>query len=161
MDKLIARQVLFMLHRKKTKAMAIIAARKKKISSPASVTATAVGVDARHRLVSRSPADDGLPDIFSLIGKAENIEQAASAMQAMSHPLRIKILCMLSSGEMMVQELVDAVGTTQSNVSQHLRILKIGGIVGARKEATRTYYRIEDRRIVRMITLMRDIFCAT
>ena len=107
----------------------------------------------------RLPADEPNTDIFALIGKSENIEQAAIAMQAMSHPLRIKILCMLSSGEMIVQDLVDAVGTTQSNVSQHLRILKDCGIVASRKDATRIYYRIEDRRIVRMITLTRDIFC--
>lgn len=109
--------------------------------------------------VKRLPADEPSSDIFALIGRSENIEQAAVAMQAMSHPLRIKILCMLSSGEMIVQDLVDAVGTTQSNVSQHLRILKDCGIVASRKDATRIYYRIEDRRIVRMITLTRDIFC--
>lgn len=109
--------------------------------------------------VKRLPAEEPPSDIFALIGRSENIEQAAVAMQAMSHPLRIKILCMLSSGEMIVQDLVDAVGTTQSNVSQHLRILKDCGIVGSRKDATRIYYRIEDRRIVRMITLTRDIFC--
>ena len=98
-------------------------------------------------------------DIFALIGRAENIEQAAVAMQAMSHPVRIKILCMLSSEEQMVQDLTDAIGTSQSNISQHLRILKACGIVGARKEATKTYYRIEDARIFKMITLTRDIFC--
>ena len=110
-------------------------------------------------VVKRMPTDEPPTDIFALIGRSENIEQAAIAMQAMSHPLRIKILCMLSSTEMIVQDIVDAVGTTQSNVSQHLRILKDCGIVASRKDATRIYYRIEDRRIVRMITLTRDIFC--
>ena len=110
-------------------------------------------------MAKRMPADEPPTDIFALIGRSENIEQAAIAMQAMSHPLRIKILCMLSSTEMIVQDIVDAVGTTQSNVSQHLRILKDCGIVASRKDATRIFYRIEDRRIVRMITLTRDIFC--
>ena len=99
-------------------------------------------------------------DIFALIGRAENIEQAAIAMQAMSHPARIKILCMLSSGEQMVQDLTDAIGTSQSNISQHLGILKACGMISSRKEATRTYYRIDDPRILKMITLTRDIFCA-
>ena len=98
-------------------------------------------------------------DIFALLGKSENIEQAAMAMQAMSHPLRIKILCMLSSGEQMVQDITDAVGTSQSNISQHLGILKASGIISSRKEATKMYYRIDDPRILRMITLTRDIFC--
>ena len=111
---------------------------------------------------SKVPAhadEDG--DIFALIGKSENIEQAAIAMQAMAHQLRIKILCLLSSGEMIVQEIVDAVGTTQSNVSQHLGILKASGLIESRKDATRIYYRIADARILKMISLTRDIFCST
>ncbi|HEX9389815.1 MAG TPA: metalloregulator ArsR/SmtB family transcription factor [Usitatibacteraceae bacterium] len=122
-------------------------------------TASSAARRAAAKAAKKLPTEDVSEDIFALIGKSENIEQAAVAMQAMSHPLRIKILCMLSSGEMIVQDIVDAVGTTQSNVSQHLRILKDCGIVGSRKDATRIYYRIEDRRIVRMITLTRDIFC--
>lgn len=100
-------------------------------------------------------------DIFDLIGKSEQIEEAAVAMQAMSHPLRIKILCLLSSGEMMVQDIVEAVGTTQSNVSQHLGILKATGMIDARKHGTKTYYCISDKRIVKMITLTREMFCST
>ena len=100
-------------------------------------------------------------DIFALIGKAENIEQAAVAMQAMSHPSRIKILCLLSSGEQMVQDITDAIGTSQSNISQHLGILKACGMIVSRKEATKTYYSIEDPRIFKMISLTRDVFCGT
>ncbi len=98
-------------------------------------------------------------DIFELLGKSENIEQAASAMQAMAHPLRIKILCVLNGGELMVQDILEAVGTTQSNVSQHLAILKSKKVIVSRKEATKVFYRIDDARILRMITLTRDIFC--
>lgn len=105
------------------------------------------------------PVEKEPEDIFALIGRSENIEQAAIAMQAMSHPARIKILCMLSSGEQMVQDLTDAIGTSQSNISQHLGILKACGMIESRKEATRTYYSIGDARILKMITLTRDIFC--
>ena len=68
-------------------------------------------------------------DVFELMGKSENIEQAAAAMQAMAHPLRIKILCVLNGGELMVQDILEAVGTTQSNVSQHLAILKSKNVI--------------------------------
>ena len=106
-------------------------------------------------------ATETLPlDIFALIGKSENIEQAAVAMQAMSHPLRIKILCHLSSGEMMVQEITDAVDSTQSNISQHLAILRACGMIQSRKDATKVIYRIKDERILKMIGLTRDIFCS-
>jgi ArsR family transcriptional regulator len=59
----------------------------------------------------------------------------------------------------MVQDLTGAIGTSQSNISQHLGILKACGMISSRKEATRTYYSIEDARILKMITLTRDIFC--
>ena len=113
----------------------------------------------RKKINKPLPVEKEPADIFALIGRAENIEQAAVAMQAMSHPVRIKILCMLSSGEQMVQDLTDAIGTSQSNISQHLGILKACGMIASRKDATRTFYRIEDARILKMITLTRDIFC--
>lgn len=113
----------------------------------------------KRKSIKSPAAEKDQHDIFALIGRAENIEQAAIAMQAMSHPARIKILCMLSSGEQMVQDLTDAIGTSQSNISQHLAILKACGMIVSRKEATRTYYSVEDPRILKMITLTRDIFC--
>lgn len=99
-------------------------------------------------------------DIFELIGKSENIREAAIAMQAMSHPLRIKVLCLLTSGEISVQEIVEAVGTTQGNVSQHLAILKTNGMIASRNEGNKTYYRIVDKRIVKLIALTREMFCS-
>jgi ArsR family transcriptional regulator len=121
--------------------------------------AMAAGKTIKNKSNKPSPAHPESTDIFALIGRSENIEQAAVAMQAMSHPARIKILCILSSGEQMVQDLTSAIGTTQSNISQHLGILKGCGMIASRKEATKTYYSIEDPRILKMISLTRDIFC--
>ena len=99
-------------------------------------------------------------DIFDLIGKGENIREASAAMQAMAHPLRLKILCLVGSHELSVLEIVDAVGTSQSNVSQHLAVLRDHGILAARKEANKVFYRIGDPRVLQMISLTRQIFCS-
>ena len=99
-------------------------------------------------------------DIFDLIGKGENIREASAAMQAMAHPLRLKILCLVGSQELSVLEIVDAVGTSQSNVSQHLAVLRDHGILAARKEANKVFYRIGDPRVLQMIALTRQIFCS-
>lgn len=117
----------------------------------------------KPRRKPRPPAGkaDKSQDIFALIGKADNIDQAALAMQAMAHASRIKILCLLSSGEMMVQDITDAIGSTQSNISQHLRVLRASGLIKARKEGTKVYYGVEDLRILKMIAMTRDVFCAT
>ena len=99
-------------------------------------------------------------DIFDLIGKTENIREASAAMQAMAHPLRLKILCLVGNQELSVLEIVDAVGTSQSNISQHLAVLRDHGILGSRKEANKVYYRIGDPRVLEMISLTRRIFCS-
>ena len=99
-------------------------------------------------------------DIFDLIGRGENIREASAAMQAMAHPLRLKILCLVGSQELSVLEIVDAVGTSQSNVSQHLAVLRDGGILAARKDANKVFYRIGDPRVLKMIALTREIFCS-
>lgn len=99
-------------------------------------------------------------DIFELIGRGENIRRASDAMQAMAHPVRLKILCLVSNQELPVLEIVEAVGTSQSNVSQHLSVLRQHGILESRKDANRVLYRIADGRILEMIALTRQIFCA-
>jgi ArsR family transcriptional regulator len=98
-------------------------------------------------------------DIFDLTGRSESIREASEAMQAMAHPLRLKILCLVGNQELSVLEIVDAVGTTQSNISQHLAVLRDHGLLRSRKEANRVFYRIEDHRVLKMISLTRDIFC--
>jgi DNA-binding transcriptional ArsR family regulator len=99
-------------------------------------------------------------DIFDLIGRTRNIEEASAAMQAMAHPVRLKILCLVGNQELSVLEIVDAVGTTQSNISQHLAVLREHGLLEARKEANKVFYRIPDARILKMIALTREIFCS-
>ena len=100
-------------------------------------------------------------DIFDLIGKSESIREASDAMQAMAHPVRLKILCLVATQELSVLEIVEAVGTTQSNVSQHLAVLREHGVLEARKEANKVFYRVGDQRVIKLVALMRDIFCRT
>ena len=95
----------------------------------------------------------------SLIEKQEHIELAARVLKAISHPLRLKILCVLGNHESCVQAIVDDVGTSQSNISQHLAILRNKGVLVTRKDANRVYYRIGDARILQLIGMMREVFC--
>ena len=79
----------------------------------------------------------------------------------MAHPLRLKILCILGgNGEFSVQDIVEQVGTSQSNISQHLSILRDKGILTSRKDANKVYYRIGDPKVVRVIDGLREAFCS-
>jgi ArsR family transcriptional regulator len=95
----------------------------------------------------------------SLFADDDDIERASRSLKAMSHPLRLKILCTLGDQEISVQEIVDHVGTSQSNISQHLAILRDKGILASRKDANRVYYRVSDGRTLRLIGMMREVFC--
>lgn len=97
--------------------------------------------------------------IGDLIDKKEHIETAARALKAMAHPLRLKILCVVGSEEVCVQDIVDAVGTSQSNISQHLGILRDKGVLQTRKDANRVFYSVADPRTLQLIGLMREVFC--
>ncbi|WP_034618574.1 MULTISPECIES: ArsR/SmtB family transcription factor [Chitinibacter] len=89
----------------------------------------------------------------------EHIDQASRAMKAMSHPLRLKILCVLADQEVSVQDIVERVGTTQSNISQHLALMREKGVLRTRKDANRVYYRVGDIRTLVVVAMMRDVFC--
>jgi DNA-binding transcriptional ArsR family regulator len=111
-------------------------------------------MEIREQRAPRQPRD-----IFELIGRREQIERMAHAMRAISHPLRLKILCVLGEQESSVQDIVDAVGTSQSNVSQHLAILREKGILGTRRNANRVYYSVRDQRTLQLIATMREVLC--
>ena len=96
-----------------------------------------------------------------MIDKDEDILHASLAIKAIAHPLRLKILCVLGSQEVSVQDIVGDVGTSQSNISQHLAILRDKGVLSTRKDANRVYYRISDERTLKLVELMRDVFCTT
>ncbi len=98
---------------------------------------------------------------FALMTHDEDIERASRSMRAMSHPLRLKILCTLGEDEYSVQDIVEKVGTSQSNISQHLAILRDKGILASRKDANRVYYRVSDARTLRLIGMMREVFCSS
>ena len=103
--------------------------------------------------------DDELSGSIDLFIGDEDIDRASRSLKAMSHPLRLKILCTLGDQEISVQEIVDHVGTSQSNISQHLAILRDKGILASRKDANRVFYRVSDSRTLRLIGMMREVFC--
>lgn len=96
-----------------------------------------------------------------LLTRSADIEIASRSLKAMSHPLRLKILCTLGDREICVQGIVENVGTTQSNISQHLGILRDKGILSSRKDANKVYYRVGDQRTLQLIEMMQEVFCSS
>jgi DNA-binding transcriptional ArsR family regulator len=80
----------------------------------------------------------------------ELIPQVAERFKALSDAGRLSLLAALQRGERSVGELVDLTGRSQPHVSQQLAGLAHAGLVEARREGTRTYYRIADASILRI-----------
>jgi len=105
--------------------------------------------------------NDDIDSELALLEGDEDIDRASRSLKAMSHPLRLKILCTLGAQEVSVQDIVEQVGTSQSNISQHLAILRDKGILISRKDANRVFYRVGDNRTLKLISMMRDVFCSS
>lgn len=108
-----------------------------------------VGLEAGHSS-QNSTGNDTCKFLHGLLA-GSNLEDASRSLKAISHPLRLNILCVLGNGEVSVQEILKSVGTTQSNVSQHLCLLKDKGIVSSRKDANRVYYSIKDVTVMKIL----------
>lgn len=105
-------------------------------------------------------ADENCTLVSDLLVREEDVETASRSLKAISHPLRLKILCVLGENEVSVQDIVECVGTSQSNISQHLAILRDKGILASRKEANRVFYRVGDARTLKLIGMMQEVFCS-
>ena len=89
----------------------------------------------------------------------KHVQEIAKLLKTMSHPIRLKILCLLQDKEMTVGDIHKEVHTTNANVSQHLSILRNQGSISFRKDANFIYNRISEDRVMELIKHMRDLFC--
>jgi len=74
----------------------------------------------------------------------EGLALVAGRFRLLAEPLRLQILNRLQEGETSVSQLAEDIGTSQPNVSKHLRLLLEGGIVARRQEKTSVFIRIAD-----------------
>lgn len=85
------------------------------------------------------------------------MEDTVKIFKALAHPVRLKIIKKLMTGECCVCKLNEDVEFSQSNVSQHLRILKDARILIARKDGMKTCYSIKDSKILEIVKLVEDL----
>ncbi|HVV40618.1 MAG TPA: metalloregulator ArsR/SmtB family transcription factor [Nitrobacter sp.] len=86
--------------------------------------------------------------------------EAAQLLKLLGNESRLLILCFLAvRGEMTVGELVDVVKLSQSALSQHLARLREDGLVTFRRESQTLYYRVSDARALRLLVVLKEIFC--
>ena len=89
-----------------------------------------------------------------------NALEASNFLKAISHEGRLMILCHLATGEKSVTELEQLLSARQAAVSQQLSRLRSEGLVSPRREGKVIYYSLTDRRAVKILEVVYDLFCA-
>lgn len=84
----------------------------------------------------------------------EVLELVATRFRILGEPVRLRILAALNEKEMSVSDLTVAVGSSQPNVSKHLRILQEAGLVGRRQEGNTVYCFISDPSVFELCDLV-------
>lgn len=84
------------------------------------------------------------------------LDRAARVIRIIGHPLRLRLLEALETGDRHVAELQEATGASQAIVSQQLGIMRGAGIVDARREGARVFYRIIEPKVSRILDCIRE-----
>jgi DNA-binding transcriptional ArsR family regulator len=84
----------------------------------------------------------------------EMLEEVAERFRLLGEPLRLRLLLELEGGARTVNELAEATGAGQPNVSRHLMSLFNGGLLYRRREGVKTFYAIADPVVFRLCDLV-------
>ena len=91
---------------------------------------------------------------------AASAAEAAGLLKALANEKRLMILCkLLEQGEMSVQPLSEAVGLSQSALSQHLAKMREEKIVDFRRAGQTIYYRVSSPNVNRILKTLKSIYC--
>jgi DNA-binding transcriptional ArsR family regulator len=86
--------------------------------------------------------------------------EAAKLLKQLANEHRLLVLCRLvAEREMTVGDIAEAIGLSQSALSQHLAKMRDDGLVATRRDGQTIYYRLADKNVGRVLTLLKNIFC--
>ena len=91
------------------------------------------------------------------LGDKSIFEMQAEICKTLTNPKRIEILNFLKTDERTVTELVNALGASKANVSQHLAVMRHKGILTTRREGVNIYYRVANPKVIEACSLMKEV----
>jgi len=84
----------------------------------------------------------------------QELNRVAQQFKLLGEPMRLKILQTICRKPLTVNEIVEATGATQSNISKHLSLLASGGIITRQKDAQFVYYSLSDPMTLKLCELV-------
>ena len=86
-------------------------------------------------------------------------ETLAELFHMLSNKPRFRIVCMLTHGEACVQDIAYVIGKgTMSNISQQLKILRLGGVIKKRRDKKQIMYSISNEKVAHLISFLHQEF---
>ncbi len=77
-------------------------------------------------------------------------------LKALSHPTRLKILNILKENELCVCVIFEQLELEQSNVSQHLKVLKDQDILISRRNGSKIMYKVKDKNVFKILNIVKE-----
>ena len=84
-------------------------------------------------------------------------ELQADLCKVFSNAKRLEIINALNGKEMSASELIESIGFSKANLSQHMSVLKSKGVILTRREGVNIYYRIANPKIIQACHLIREV----
>lgn len=85
----------------------------------------------------------------------DELNHLAGRFKLLGEPMRLKILQAVCHEPRTVNQIVEATGSTQANVSKHLALLATAGILERKKDGQCVYYGMKDKLVMQLCALVR------
>ena len=90
----------------------------------------------------------------------KELQDTVQGLRAISHELRLAILCHLAERPMSVSEIINMTGAGQSNISQHLAKMRLMGLIKKERHGKQIYYQIADPKFTKIIEALKAVYCS-
>ena len=87
------------------------------------------------------------------------ITEAAKLMTMLSQPVRLRLMCILLSGEQSVLSLAESAGLSQPAMSHHLKKLRDADLVTTRRDGQTIYYSLKGVEAAQVIKVLHSLYC--
>jgi DNA-binding transcriptional ArsR family regulator len=82
------------------------------------------------------------------------VERIAERFRVLGDPMRVSLIENLRAGEATVSTLTARTGGSQQNISKHLSVLHVAGIVARRRDGARAFYRLVDSAVLELCAIV-------
>jgi len=93
---------------------------------------------------------------YPVLLSPDQLEEVSALFKVLGEPMRLRILQAVCKQPRSVNEIVEATGSTQANVSKHLSLLAAAGILRREKDGQRVFYSVREPLVVRLCELVRE-----